>query len=497
MDLKKLFDQSNLKMAYKGVILVSVPLILGLIFILALFLLLVHTEEEAQREAHSRRVASLANNFSRGVIDSAYSISGYILTRSEPLGKRYDETVAKLPQQIQELADEVKDSREQSETVDHMRMFLDRALKLLNTLRHSSDEGTDPRSVMYILGVRAHLNALLKEFIAEEHKLVSAEAGAPDLMSSAKVRGNLKRILILGILLNIAMSLLLALYFSRTITGRLNVLVENTSRLLKKEKLLPTLQGNDEIAQLDAVFHQMATSLEEVQRLKQDFVNMISHDLKTPLTSIVGNLALVSADAFGPLSERGKHIVSTSEKQAARLVNLINDLLLLEKIEAGGFELHLTRSELSEIISDSIEAVSQAATDHSIVIEAPKTEAQIEVDAMRLEQVLINLLSNAIKFSPDHAVIKILVDETPQFLEVKVVDQGRGIPAVHRQDIFEKFKQIEPSDSREKGGTGLGLPICKLIIEKHDGTIGVESAEEKGSTFWFRIPRSPKSKFSS
>jgi signal transduction histidine kinase len=331
--------------------------------------------------------------------------------------------------------------------------------------------------------------------MAEEHKLVDAEnpPGGPDPLSAGNVRERLKQILIFGIVLNFATSLLLALYFSRTITGRLNVLVENTSRLVKKEKLLPTLQGEDEIAHLDAVFHQMASSLEEVQRLKQDFVNMISHDLKTPLTSIVGNLALVSADAFGPLSERGKHIVSTSEKQAARLVSLINDLLLLEKIEAGGFELHLTKTELSDIVSEAIDAVSQTANQRSITIETQNTEAQIVADAMRLEQVLINLLSNAIKFSPDHSVIKVLVEETPEALEVKVVDQGRGVPAAHRKDIFEKFKQVEASDSREKGGTGLGLPICKLIIEKHGGTIGVDSEEGKGSTFWFRIPHDIKS----
>jgi signal transduction histidine kinase len=86
--------------------------------------------------------------------------------------------------------------------------------------------------------------------------------------------------------------------------------------------------------------------------------------------------------------------------------------------------------------------------------------------------------------------VEVAVEETDQWTEVKVVDQGRGIPLAYRREIFEKFKQVHLSDSREKGGTGLGLPICKLIIEKHGGTIGVESEEENGSTFWFRIPKS-------
>jgi PAS domain S-box-containing protein len=236
------------------------------------------------------------------------------------------------------------------------------------------------------------------------------------------------------------------------------------------------------------------TERHEIARLKQEFVNMISHDLKTPLTSIVGNLALFAADAFGPVSERGKYILGTSEKQAVRLINMINDLLLLEKIEAGGFELHLAPTDLSDIFDQAVQAVAQAARDHSVVIETAKTSAHLQADGMRLLQVIINLLSNAIKFSPSQGIVKLLVSETPDWLEVKVIDQGRGIPAQHRSAIFDKFKQVELSDAREKGGTGLGLPICKLIVEKHGGTIGVESVEGKGSTFWLRLPKTAASR---
>jgi signal transduction histidine kinase len=495
MDLKRILDQSNLKMAYKGVILVSVPLILGLVFFSLLFLLLVRTEQEAAREAHSRRVASLANNFSRSVIDSAYSLSGYIFTRSELMGKRYDEQAAKLPQQVQVLAEEVRGNRQQTETVDRMRAFIERAVKLLNTLRNSSQEGSDPRTIIYVLGVRSHLNSLLKEFIEEEHKLVDAEAAEapPDLMSSAKVREQLKGILLIGIVVNIAMSLLLAFYFSRAITGRLNVLVENTYRLAIKEKLLPTLQGDDEIAHLDAVFHQMASSLEEVERLKQEFVAMISHDLKTPISSVISTLGLVNADAFGPVSEKGKSMVKRSERELARLVNMLNDLLLVERLESGRFELQLADLELRDVLHESVEAVQQSANARSITITSPDTNVHVYADGARLVQVMINLLTNAIKFSPPHTTVNVSVEELPDAIELHVADEGRGVPEELHAAIFERFKQVAISDSSEKGGTGLGLPICKLIIEEHGGSIGVKSNNGKGSTFWFRIPRDIKS----
>jgi PAS domain S-box-containing protein len=231
------------------------------------------------------------------------------------------------------------------------------------------------------------------------------------------------------------------------------------------------------------------TQRREIERLKQEFVNMISHDLKTPLTSIVGNLALVAADAFGPLSERGKQIVDASEKQTMRLINMINDLLLLEKMDAGGFELHRTRVDVCDVVEQSIEAVGKLARDHSVTVEAAKTEAFIDADGMRLQQVLVNLLTNAIKYSPANEVVKLDIEDSPDCLTFRVIDKGRGIPEEYRQSIFEQFKQVEASDFREKGGTGLGLPICKVIVEKHGGKIGVDSDPGEGSTFWFRLPK--------
>ena len=499
MELKKILDQSNLKMAHKGVILVSLPLFLGLLFITLLFLLLVQTEQEAEREAHSRKVASLANSFTRNTIDSVYTLSGYILTRSDSLGTRYDEIASKLPQQLQDLKNLVRDDPEQLKIVERMGNFLESGLKLLNTLRNSSEEGSDPKAVMYILGLRNHLISLLKEFITEEHKLVdverSEEVRGP--MSSADVRERIKQILIFGIILNFAMSLLLAAYFSRAITSRLNVLVANTLRLGRKEELLPPVRGDDEIARLDSVFHQMANSLEEVERLKQEFVAMISHDLKTPISSVISTLGLVNAEAFGPISDRGKSMVRRSEKVLARLVNMLNDLLLIEKLEAGRFELQLSETDLRDVLHESIEAVQHIAAARSISIEAPDTEAHAYADGARLVQVLVNLLSNAIKFSPEQSVVKVSVQESPEWIELRVTDQGRGVPVELRSTIFERFRQVDVGDAREKGGTGLGLPICKLIVEEHGGSIGVEGTNGNGSIFWFRIPRYAKSRISS
>jgi PAS domain S-box-containing protein len=235
------------------------------------------------------------------------------------------------------------------------------------------------------------------------------------------------------------------------------------------------------------------TQRHEIERLKREFVAMVSHDLRTPLTSLQSTLALINAGALGQLTERGQRMAKRAEGESVRLINLIGDLLFIEKMESGKFDIHLEDVDLSDVLLQSVEAVQKDAQAREVVIETPATEAHVSADPDRLVQVLVNLLSNAIKFSPEKGVVALSVKESEDWVELRVADHGRGIPPEYRDIIFERFAQVEASDSREKGGTGLGLPICKLIVEGHRGRIGVESTNGHGSTFWFRIPKTEDS----
>jgi len=146
-------------------------------------------------------------------------------------------------------------------------------------------------------------------------------------------------------------------------------------------------------------------------------------------------------------------------------------------------------NDMTSVIARSVSAVSFLASKNKIKIETPAKAPEVFADGSKLIQVIVNLLSNAIKFSPPNSTITITCDEIPEFIEVKIRDQGRGIPASLKDRIFERFEQVESADYKQKGGRGLGLAICKAIIDSHQGTIGVESEEGKGSTFWFRIPQ--------
>jgi len=229
----------------------------------------------------------------------------------------------------------------------------------------------------------------------------------------------------------------------------------------------------------------------KLERMKQEFVATVSHELRTPLTSIRGSLSLLTGGALGELPDEARDVVVIAERNTVRLITLINDILDLERLEAGKMELHLEPTPLGPVIDQSVDSVRAFADQQGIELKVVATSARVFGDGDRLVQVLVNLISNAVKFSPRWGSVTTSVVEKDGAAEVRVEDQGRGIPANQLEAIFGRFKQVEAADSRQKGGTGLGLAICKAIVEQHAGTIGVESEPGKGSTFWFRIPSGP------
>lgn len=234
-----------------------------------------------------------------------------------------------------------------------------------------------------------------------------------------------------------------------------------------------------------------ATERHAIEKLKKELVAIVSHDLRTPLSSVQMNLAFLVAGGMGQMPDKANKLLQSSELQINRLIKLVKDLLDIEKIESGTVDLQFRTINIDSIIKLSIESVQSIAHDKNLEIEFEGCDTAVNADEDRLMQVLVNLLSNAVKYSNPNDKIQVQAGPVDNFLEVRVIDHGRGIPASHKDLIFERFQQVDSrSDQREKGGTGLGLAICKALIQQHGGLIGVESEENKGSSFWFRLPLS-------
>ena len=249
--------------------------------------------------------------------------------------------------------------------------------------------------------------------------------------------------------------------------------------------------------------------LEKLERLKSEFISIVSHELRTPLTSIKNSLDILMSGRCGEITQAADKFLSMAMRNVQRLSGIINDLLDLSKIEAGKMDFNFAPTNINTVIGYVKSALSEVAKTKGLNLITSEAEnlPDITADAQRLEQVLTNLVSNAIKFTPENKTIKIsssLVNSKDikineyfkdsiklkdvDYIEVCVEDEGIGIAEKDLLHAFDKFAQIENSLSRKAGGTGLGLPIAKQLLEAHRGAIWCDSELHKGSKFYFVIP---------
>jgi signal transduction histidine kinase len=230
-----------------------------------------------------------------------------------------------------------------------------------------------------------------------------------------------------------------------------------------------------------------------LHKAKTEFVSTVSHELRTPLTSIKGSLGLVQSGVFGELPEAFKPMIDIAYNNSDRLVRLINDLLDIEKMEAGKMDFHLAPVDLAALLRQSVAENAGYALTHNVSFKLVEPLASVKVtgDKDRLLQVMANLLSNAAKFSPPQGVIEVGLTRQDGMIRISITDHGPGIPENFQSKIFQKFSQADSSDAGHKGGTGLGLSICRAIVERHGGTIGFTTREGVGTSFHFGLPEDP------
>jgi len=228
----------------------------------------------------------------------------------------------------------------------------------------------------------------------------------------------------------------------------------------------------------------------QIERVKQEFISMMSHDLRSPLSAVQANLSMLVAGLDGQLPSQSNKRLVDCERNIDYVISMINSLMDVERLDRDNLSIHRGRTSLSQIIDRSLDAVSPIAERRRIALSSSYTDMDLIADGSRIIQVLINLISNALKFTEAGGAVTVATRFNSQtdFLEISVSDTGRGIPAEKLRTIFGRYEQVEEADAAVQGGAGLGLAICKRIVEEHGGTIGVESTQGKGSRFWFTLP---------
>jgi PAS domain S-box-containing protein len=231
------------------------------------------------------------------------------------------------------------------------------------------------------------------------------------------------------------------------------------------------------------------TERKQVERLKDEFLSMVSHELRTPLTAIQAGVGLAASGALGPLPEKATRMLKIADDNSHRLMRLVNDVLDIERMTAGRIVLERVESSIALLVEQAVQAVSAIADESDVHVETAPSTGVVTVDPDRIVQTLTNLVANAVKFSPQGSTVRVDITEQPDRVKFNIIDQGRGIPREQLPRIFDRFYQVDASDSRVYSGTGLGLAISKWIIDEHGGTIWAESTVGAGSTFSFELPR--------
>jgi signal transduction histidine kinase len=480
----------DLKLSHKIIILVSVPIVFMLVFVSVLTVLQKKAEDEIWRERHSKAVIAECNTLMRNFMDAGMFLYLFEQTHQLNLLKRYQGLSEQIPVQLNSLRMMMRESPHKEAVLEE----LNRAGNAVVGLQRSADEMIERKSTGGHSEIASHA-----EFLATSSQMLSClrqlikeqqEVERTNPQKEAFLRSMIVYCMAAGIAASIVLAITLAVYFNRALTSRLLVLVDNTNRLASGKALNQQLAGTDEIAHLDAVFHDMTEKLADAARRKQELIQMVTHDLRTPLTAIDASLLILTSGRAGNLSEIAMKRVQSAKRSSERLLNLINDLLDIERLETGNFPLDKKKVMVQQLLENATDSVRAFAADRGVTLQTKETDATVFADAARLEQILINLISNAVKFSPEGASVELTIDTAGDQTEFQVIDHGRGVPKEYQTVIFERFGQVKQEDSARGKGTGLGLPICKALVEAHKGSIGVRSEEGAGSIFWFRIPQS-------
>jgi PAS domain S-box-containing protein len=245
--------------------------------------------------------------------------------------------------------------------------------------------------------------------------------------------------------------------------------------------------------QADLELRKAKEAAESADVAKSSFLAQMSHELRTPLNAIIGFSEILEDQTFGPLNQRQLRYINHVHASGLHLLELINQILDLSKVEAGKMELYLSPVNISQLLKSGIVMIMEKARKHGIKVdlrvEAEVSRAGIQADEIKLRQIVFNLLSNAAKFTPDGGRVELLAWKEGDELIISVSDTGIGIKREDRERIFGAFEQLDSSYARRQQGTGLGLALARSLVELHGGRIWAESeGEGKGSKFTFAIP---------
>jgi signal transduction histidine kinase len=443
-------------------------------------------------------VIATANAVQTLVIDFETGLRGFVITRADKYLKPWQTARAQYRGELNDLVKLTADNPPQHRAAMQIEQqisgyFGTYSPEFIQFLRRN------PQAAQTVAEEAPTVNAIrdsFKSFLRVEEKLGDSR----DKRARVTAR-NAVIAAIIGLVVALAFLLALAFYLARDVARPVRMTAFAAERIAAGDLSgrLP-MDGPGEIGQLESTFNAMADSLQrtldeleernqrllESERLKTELVSNVSHELRTPLASVLGFSDLMLKRELEPEDQR--HYLEVIRTESARLATLLNDLLDLQRQEQGVIDLRLGAVDLNELLRVQMTLYSAQSNEHELVFKPSDERLVVEGDRDRLAQVIGNLLSNAIKYSPEGGRVEVTTALSRGEAWIWVQDAGLGIPLDQQHQVFTKFFRGDVARLRGISGTGLGLVLAQQTIEAHGGTLGFESEEGKGSTFWIRLP---------
>lgn len=477
----------KLSLLHKGLLLVSIPLCFELVVFSMLLGLQNEMAKEAARINNSRLIGDTVNKLSLVMLRCSQHMDrpDNVLQARRQLLRDFSE----MHSSVSKLTELTRDNPELHQTALKCSAELDAAEADIASVEKKVAEGGFDEVTELARDLRRRMNARILNMVdAGIFNLGAASARELDTDNSMQMREHMVFLLKCAVAMSALIAVIGATLFSRNLNSRLQVVVKNAVKLGQRKSLLDPISGNDEIADLDNAVHEAANTIQNLEQSREDFMGMVSHDIRSPLNTIRNSGELMRRSMSDRLDERGDELLSTIESNCDRILRLSQDLLDLQKFDAGMLKIEMARTQLDDLCRNAIDIADSDSQQRGIKIESNLEPVGARVDSGRIEQVLVNLLTNAVKHSPRNGTVSISLqkDEAKQRAKISVTDNGKGVPENLKKAIFNRFQQVDSQDA--KRGSGLGLAICKALVELHGGRIGVEDNDPAGCRFWVELP---------
>ncbi len=329
-------------------------------------------------------------------------------------------------------------------------------------------------------------NGAPRTILDQEQKVQTVE---PRLRQQSIMR--LQILIFFGLAVHISITLFLANFFAKYISQRLENVLKNTLKLGARLPLDPPLRGTDEIADLDHALHKSASEILDFEKFKEQLVGMVSHELRTPLTSVQGTLTLLEAGALGEFPAKSLLEIEKAQASVKHLIALINNLLLLERIEAGSQVMKNEDLNIGEMIENSLEKLDKIAESKNVEIQCSVEELETSGDFEKLLQALFILVETSLRRAPPDSIFIITAQFEGTTIEIKLIDEGPALSTPRAANYFDRNRESDTSDEEDKGRI-LFLALSNAIIGAHSGSVAV-TTEGPQTIFTIRLPakRSP------